>query len=141
MREDEKVEFDFHLLTNNSSNHLFIITVLNKKELKILFNKTNKLYNKNYVVYYIPYEKTKVKVSAKKKIGKAVVRNYEKRVVREILSKFIFQQNYFVIVICHCSFPKNYNFKIKKKNLTKMLAPLIESNVKLQSKYTMTSKD
>jgi len=43
--------------------------------------------NKYYVIYYNECTETKVAISVSKKVGNAVVRNYQKRVVRDILTK------------------------------------------------------
>ncbi len=43
--------------------------------------------NRFYVIYYNDTNETKVAISVSKKLGNAVVRNYQKRVIREIVSK------------------------------------------------------
>ena len=46
--------------------------------------------NKNYVIYYNNYnDDVKIAISASKKVGNSVERNYEKRVCREIISQRI----------------------------------------------------
>lgn len=45
--------------------------------------------NKFFVIYYVKDNETKVAFSASKRIGNAVIRNYNKRVMREIVRKNI----------------------------------------------------
>jgi ribonuclease P protein component len=60
---------------------------LNQKEIKELFLKGRRIKGGDYLcIYrfnYLPY--SKFGVSLKRKMGNAVVRNYEKRVIREII--------------------------------------------------------
>ena len=55
-------------------------------EIQKLVSKPNKsVGSKYYVIYYQKAEGTKIAVSVSKKIGKAIFRNYQKRITREIL--------------------------------------------------------
>ena len=93
------------------------------RDYRNLFKNGNKLYSSPYVVYYIDFHKQVLKTAAKKKLGKAVSRNYEKRIVRNIVSKFPFKRNYFILVICQRCL--NTDFEGKKKHLKQLLKPLL----------------
>ena len=67
-------------------NHKY--TLKKNHEIKKLVDKPNKsVGSKYYVVYYQDSESTKIAVSVSKKLGKAVFRNYQKRLAREILRR------------------------------------------------------
>lgn len=58
-----------------------ILTLLSKKQT---------VGTKSYIIYYKTNSNdTKIAISASKKVGNAVVRNYEKRVCREIVSQMV----------------------------------------------------
>lgn len=72
--------------------------------------------NKYYVIYYSSDEKTSVAFSINRKIGKAHIRNYNKRVTREIIRKnFCLIEGYkMLIVIKEKSTELNYIEKEEK---------------------------
>ena len=67
-------------------NHKY--TLKKNHEIKKLVEKPyQSVGNKYFVVYYQDSESTKIAVSVSKKLGTAVFRNYQKRIVREILRR------------------------------------------------------
>ena len=67
-------------------NHKY--TLKKNHEIKKLVDKpTKSVGSKYYVVYYQDSESTKVAISVSKKLGTAVFRNYQKRIIREILRR------------------------------------------------------
>ena len=67
-------------------NHKY--TLKKNHEIKKLVEKPHQsVGNKYFVVYYQDSESTKIAVSVSKKLGTAVFRNYQKRIVREILRR------------------------------------------------------
>ncbi len=84
------------------------------KEYSLLVKEGKRLINRDLVIFYKESNKTIIKVSAKKKVGKAFKRNYFKRVLRDILNKITYKQSYFVLVICRNPISLGY-FDFKKK--------------------------
>ena len=77
--------------------------------------------NKYYIIYMNDSESTKIAISVSKKIGNAVVRNYSKRVVREIVSKNLsYIQNKTILIVVKKSFLE-ITFDEKRKTLEKLL--------------------
>lgn len=69
-------------------------------DIATLVGKKKRLYSDNYIVYYYKYERFKLAVSVSKKLGKANIRNYEKRVVKEILRPLVKQMpNYQMLIV------------------------------------------
>ena len=93
------------------------------KDYQNLFKQGDKLYSPSYIIYYIDFHKQIIKTAVKRKLGKAVARNYEKRVIRKILSEFRFKKNYFLLVICQQTL--NKDFKGKRQYLRQLLQPLM----------------
>lgn len=61
----------------------------NEEIAKIVFNK-QKIKSDSFFIYYKKSDKlTRVAISVSKKIGKAVVRNHAKRIVRELIRPYI----------------------------------------------------
>lgn len=78
--------------------------------------------NKYYVIYHSNNDETtpKIAVSISKHVGKAVVRNHEKRIVREILRKnhlVALAHTKVLIVIKASALALDYNEKEKNINL------------------------
>lgn len=71
------------------------------KDIEHLVKLKKSVGNRYYVIYYNESNETKVAISVSKKVGNAVVRNYQKRVVREILNKHFekITNKYLLIVI------------------------------------------
>ncbi|HMB01352.1 MAG TPA: ribonuclease P protein component [Spirochaetota bacterium] len=94
------------------------------KDYKKLFNKGEKKHTRYYVAYYIRYPEFHIKTAVKKRIGNAVKRNYEKRVIKNILKNTKFKGNFliFVILIAPCL----QTFENKKKYIHTLLADIIQ---------------
>lgn len=70
------------------------------KDIEKLVKLKKSVGNRYYIVYYNKSSETKVAISVSKKVGNAVVRNYQKRVVREIVSKdFDKVQNKHILIV------------------------------------------
>jgi uncharacterized protein len=61
------------------------------KEYRHLISSGRKLYNGETVIYYREDERHRFHVSAAKKLGNAVKRNYEKRITRHVLRELAFK--------------------------------------------------
>ena len=64
-----------------------------KKDIELLLKIKKSVGNKYYAIYFNLQEETKLAISVSKKLGKAVERNYQKRVTREILTKNMHKLN------------------------------------------------
>ena len=60
-------------------------TLKKSYEIEKLVKKKQSVGNRNYAIYFEKSETTKIAISVSKKLGKAHMRNYQKRVVREII--------------------------------------------------------
>ncbi len=113
MLGEKKDENDFLLLMNK----IFY------KDYQLLFKKGRKIYSPLHIIYYIDFHKQVLKTAAKKKLGNAVKRNYEKRIIRDILTNFSFKKSYFILVICQKTF--KCDFKGKISHFEQLLKPLV----------------
>lgn len=75
--------------------------VRKNEEIQNIINSNNKIISKNFVVYYIKndYGYNRFCISVSKKIGKAHIRNYYKRVLKDILMKNIIDTSYDYVII------------------------------------------
>lgn len=96
----------------------------------LIVKKRQKLSSEFYTVYYQYSKETKIAVVAGKKIGDAVTRNYNKRVIREIVRPYIKEIKNIHAVIVTKEQIKNTDFKEKKINLEKLIIKLIERTSK-----------
>ena len=90
-------------------------------EIAKLVKLKNTIGDRYYIIYIKDSEDTKVAISISKKIGNAVVRNYQKRVVREIVSKrlnLITNKNILIVIKKTCL---DINYHEKEKMLEKLL--------------------
>jgi len=75
--------------------------VRKNEEIETIIKTNNKLTNKFFIIYYkdniLNYNRFCVSVS--KKLGKAHIRNYYKRVIKDILSKNIINTSYDYVII------------------------------------------
>jgi len=78
-----------------------------------------------YSLAYIKYLRFEIAFSVSRKTGSSPVRNYEKRVAREIVSKIIKEKvlGYRVVVIISCEAPKK-TFEEKSQELRKLFEEL-----------------
>lgn len=100
------------------------ISLKKNHEIQQLVSKKRSVGNKFYAVYYELGDETKIAISISKKICKAHDRNYNKRVIREILRKNIelCEQIKFLIVIKEKSIALSFEEKEKEiKNLLKRI--------------------
>ena len=70
-----------------------IYSLKRKKDIELLLKIKKSVGNKYYAIYYTDLSDTKIAISASKKLGNAVIRNYQKRVVREIIKKHMQKLN------------------------------------------------
>jgi len=73
------------------------------KNYKLLIKEGKRLKNKYYLFFILKISKGKgciLKASVKKKVGIAVKRNYEKRIIRIMLKKFNYNNDLFILCIC-----------------------------------------
>lgn len=96
----------------------------------LIVKKRQKVASEYYTIYYQPAKETKIAVVAGKKIGDAVTRNYNKRVIREIVRPYIKQINNIHAVIVTKEQVKNINYIEKQRNLEKLIIKLIERTSK-----------
>ena len=91
------------------------------REIAELVKLRNTVGNRYYIIYIKDSDKTKVAISVSKKLGNAVTRNYQKRVVREIVSnsmQYITNKNVLIVVKNSCL---DISFDEKKQMLEKLL--------------------
>lgn len=83
------------------------------EDIKSLVSKKNSVGSNYYAIYYKKANDFKMAVSISKKIGKAHIRNYNKRVTKEIIRKNIESLNNInlLIVIKKASLELKYNEK------------------------------
>lgn len=76
--------------------------------------------NKYFAIYYRKNGKTEIAVSVSKKNGNAVERNYQKRVVKEIIrNNLSFLSGYRMLIVVK-QMSKELTFEEKKENLEKL---------------------
>ena len=82
-------------------------------DIEQLIKKKQSVGNRFFVIYYDYSEEIKIAISISKKVGKAVVRNYNKRVIREIVraNLELFEGLTCLIVIKEKSTELNYTEK------------------------------
>ena len=96
----------------------------------LIVKKRQKIASEYYTIYYQQAKDTKVAVVAGKKIGDAVTRNYNKRVIREIIRPYLNKiQNIHAVIVTKEQI-KNVEFIEKKTNLEKLIIKLIERTSK-----------
>ncbi len=92
----------------------------------LIVKKRQKIASEYYTIYYQKAKDLKIATVAGKKIGNAVVRNYNKRVIRETIRPYLKQINNIHAVIVTKEQVKNINFQEKQINLEKLIIKLIE---------------
>lgn len=96
-----------------------------KKDIETLLKIKKSVGNKYYAIYFIKSESEKIAISASKKIGNAVLRNYQKRVVREILRKHMhkIKNTHMLIVVKKLAI--DLNFKEKESQLNYLIKKVL----------------
>ena len=98
-----------------------VLRLKSNEEIAKLVKLRNTVGNKYFIIYVKDSDTTKVAISVSKKIGNAVVRNYQKRVVREIVSKrFKYLKNKTILIVI-----KNACLEIDFNQKEKMLDNLL----------------
>lgn len=89
------------------------ITLKKNHDIEKLVKMKKSVGNAFYAIYYKAADEKKIAISVSKKLGKAVLRNYQKRVVKEILRiNFSLVGDYhFLLVIKKSSFALSYQKK------------------------------
>lgn len=96
----------------------------------LIVKRRQRISSELYTIYYQQASETKIAVVSGKKIGNAVTRNYNKRVIREIVRPYLQQIKNIHAVIVTKEQAKNVNFTDKKYNLEKLIIKLIERTSK-----------
>jgi len=101
-------------------------------EIASLFKSKVSVGNKYYAIYYRPNKQhhPRIAISVSKKYGKAVKRNYEKRVTKEIIRKNLSKlPNYDILIIIKKDL-SNLNFMEKSQQLSNLLQKIMKTGEK-----------
>lgn len=99
-----------------------MITIKENKIFKKAYYKGKKEITSNLVLYYLPNgNSTRVGITVSKKIGKAVVRNRIRRLVRESWRTFCIKEGYDVIIVARTAAVKS-EFSDIKNSLFELLS-------------------
>lgn len=91
-----------------------MITIKENAIFRKAYNKGKKEVSHNLVLYYVPNRgQTRVGITVSKKIGKAVVRNRIRRLVRESWRAFCIKEGFDVVVVARNSAANSDFFAIK----------------------------
>ena len=96
-------------------------------EIEELIKKKQSVGSKYYCAYYAKSEDTKIGISVSKKLGKANVRNYQKRVTREILREQISKLEGFRILLVVKATSLDLNFEEKQKQIGYVLDKVLSN--------------
>lgn len=102
------------------------IRLKDSDKIGLIVKKRQKVSSDIYTIYYQLSNDLKIAVVAGKKIGDAVDRNYNKRVIREIVRPYIKQLKNIHAVIVTKEQANKVSFNEKKSNLEKLISKLIE---------------
>ena len=98
-----------------------MITIKENKIFKKAYYKGKKEVSQNLVLYYLPNkDKTRVGITVSKKIGKAVVRNRIRRLIRESWRSFCVKEGFDVVIVARNA-AANSNFASVNKSLSELL--------------------
>ena len=101
-----------------------MITIKENAIFKKAYYKGKKEVSHNLVLYYVPNKgQTRVGITVSKKIGKAVVRNKIRRLVRESWRAFCVKEGFDVVIVARNS-AANSDFHAIKSSLFNMLSKL-----------------
>lgn len=100
-------------------------------EIEKLVKKRTSVGNAYFVIYYniSSTQKTRIAFSVSKKLGNAVVRNYEKRVLREICRDIIKTIDNLDILIVEKSKAINLSFNEKQIEIVKLFKKIIRKGL------------
>ena len=107
-----------------------IYRIKDSDKIGLIVKNRQKISSEYYTIYFKHSNDTKVAVVAGKKIGDAVTRNYNKRVIREIIRPYIKTIKNIHAVIVTKEQATKVNFIEKKINLEKLIIKLIERTSK-----------
>ena len=96
-------------------------------EIEELIKKKQSVGSKYYCAYYAKSEDTKIGISVSKKLGKANVRNYQKRVTREILRDMISELEGFRILLVVKAQTLDLSFDDKQKQIRYILEKVLSN--------------
>ena len=97
------------------------------KDIETLVSKKNSVGNKYYAIYFDKSVDTKIAVSVSKKSGSSPARNYEKRVVREIIR--IYELEKLTGLKCLIVIKKdatNLNYDLKKQEIDQLINKMLK---------------
>ncbi len=96
-------------------------------EIEELIKKKQSVGSRYYCAYFEKSEDTKIGVSVSKRLGKANVRNYQKRVTREILRGMISQMEGFRILLVVKASTLDLSFSDKEKQIRYILEKVLSN--------------
>ena len=97
-------------------------------EIERLIKNKKSVGNKYYAIYYDFNDKTKVAFSINKKVGKAYIRNYNKRVTREIIRNNFESVKNLKLLIVIKEKSTELSYIDKEKELLKLLSQIRKEN-------------
>ena len=104
-----------------------IVRLKKSEEIGKIVLKKQRVSSELYTIYYIlKKEETKIAIVAGKKCGNAVKRNYEKRIMRNIIRPHLSNIKKIHAVIVAKESVLNKSFNNKKENLNKLILKMIE---------------
>lgn len=106
------------------------IRLKDSDKIGFIVKKRQRIASEYYTIYYQQADDLKIAVVAGKKTGNAVERNYNKRVIREIIRPYIKELKKIHAVIVTKEQTTKIDFKNKKINLEKLIIKLIERTTK-----------
>jgi ribonuclease P protein component len=108
-------------------------------EIEALVKSKQSVGNKHYAIYYRKdptIQTPKIAISASKKLGKAIIRNYEKRVTREIIRLNLEKFQGFVCLVVIKIPSQGLSFEEKKQQLEFLMHKMIIKEKSNESSVT-----
>ena len=88
-----------------------------KQEFNKIMKKGKKIITQDFLIFYENSNEFKIGISIPKKLGNAVFRNYNKRIIKNIIPKLkLYEKNAHIIIIVREKFT-TLNFEEKQKKL------------------------